>query len=181
MRALNLIVVTSLVSVAACGSNNTATKEESLQIFAAASAAMSSAQSRALSDAQQLRAVGAPAELTIDFSGPCTLGGRVGMTGSVETSDAADLVAVDLKATFDGCREPQGTLDGDLRTTSTVNGTNISVTLKGDIDWEDGNGASASCEFDMKTAVTSETVVVSGHLCGFDVAADLGLSIDRPN
>lgn len=174
MRTLNLIVVTSLVSVAACGSNNTATKEESLQIFAAASAAMSSAQSRALSDAQQ--GLQAPAEIMVNFSGPCTLGGQVGMTGSVENSDAGGRVAVDLKATFDGCREPQGTLDGDLRTTSTVDGTNVSVTLKGDIDWEDGNGASASCEFDMKTAVTSETVVVSGHICGFDVAVDLGLN-----
>ena len=174
MRTLNLIVVTSLVSVAACGSNNTATKEESLQIFAAATAAMSSAQSRALSDAQQGLQV--PAEVTINFSGPCTLGGRVGMTGSAETSDTAGRVAVDLKATFDGCREPQGALDGDLHTTSTVDGSNVTVTLKGDLDWEDGNGASASCEFDMKTAVTSETVVVSGHLCGFDVAVDLGLN-----
>src|SRR5688572_26594244 len=79
MRTLALVVLTSLVSATACSSGPS--KSESLQIFAAATTAMASAQSRAISDAQQLRPLRAPAELLLDFTGPCTLGGSVGVTG----------------------------------------------------------------------------------------------------
>lgn len=175
MRILELIVVTSLVSAAACSSGPS--KEESSQIFVTASIAMTSAQSRAVADAQQLRVLGAPVELLLDFSGPCTLGGLVGVTGSYDTSGTAGNTAFDMTAAFDACREAQGTLDGSLRWTSTVNGTSVSATMKGELDWSDGNGASASCDFDLLTVITPETAAVSGRVCGYDAAADLGIGI----
>jgi flagellar basal body L-ring protein FlgH len=171
MRTLHLVVLTSLVSAAACSSGPT--ESESLQIFAAASTAMASAQSRAVSDAQQ--ALPAAGELVLEFSGPCSLGGLVGVTGSYDASGTADQAAFDMAATFDACREAQGTLDGSLRWASAANGTSFSATMKGDLDWSSNNGDSASCDFNLSIAVTAQTVDYSGHICGYDVRADLGI------
>jgi hypothetical protein len=173
MRTLDLIVVTSLVSAAACSSGPS--KEESIQIFAAANTAMTSAQSRAVSDAQQLRVLGAPVELLLDFTGPCTLGGLVGVSGSYDAAGTADRAAFDMTAAFDACQEAQGTLDGRLRWTSVGDGTSFSATMNGELDWSGSNGDSASCDFGLSIAVTSVTVAYSGHLCGYDVRADLGI------
>ncbi|HWO21975.1 MAG TPA: hypothetical protein VNO30_24605 [Kofleriaceae bacterium] len=175
MRALNLIVVTSLVSAAACSSG--ASKEESLQIFAAASTAMASAQSRAVTDAQQLQALRAPAELVLAFNGPCALGGTVGVTGSYDASGSGDRTAFDMTASFSTCREAQGTIDGKLRWTSVVSGTSFSATMDGELDWSNSNGDSASCDFDLSMSVTTDTVAYSGHICGYDVKADLGITV----
>jgi hypothetical protein len=173
MRALGLVVLTSLVSAAACSSGPS--KSESLQIFAAASTALASAQSRAVTDAQQVRGLRAPAELLLDFAGPCTLGGTVGVTGSYDTSGTGDRAAFDMTAAFATCKEAQGTLDGDLHWTSVADGTGFSATMRGDLDWSSADGASASCDFDLSMAVTSQTVSYSGHICGYDVRADLGI------
>jgi hypothetical protein len=173
MRALNLFVLTSLVSAAACSSGPS--KEESLQIFAAASTAMASAQSRAVTDAQPLQALDAPAELLVDFAGPCTLGGQIGMTGSYDAAGTGDRAAFDMTASFRACREAQGTLDGSMRWTSVADGTSFSATMDGELDWSSDQG-SASCDFDLSMAVTTETVAYSGHICGYDVRTDLGIS-----
>jgi hypothetical protein len=172
MRTLNLIVLTSLVSVTACSSND-ATKAEASQIFAAATTSMTSAQARAVTDAQP-----GAVELALDFSGPCTLGGLIGVTGSYDASGTGDRAAFDMKTTFDACREALGTLDGSLRWTSAANGTSFSATMKGDLDWSSSDGAAAaSCDFDMSIATTPQTVDISGHICGYDVRADLGFSV----
>jgi len=173
MRILDLVVLTSLVSATACSSGPT--KEESLQIFAAASVAMSSAQSRAVTDAQHLQALRAPAELLLAFDGPCTLGGAVGVTGTYDAAGTADRAAFDLTASFSACKEAQGTLDGRMQWTSVAEGTSFSATMKGDLDWSSANGDSASCDFDLRMAVTTQTVSYSGHICGYDIKADLGI------
>lgn len=173
MRTFGLIVSMSLVSAAACSSGPT--KSESLQIFAAATTAMTSAQTRAVTDAQQLQVLGAPAELLLDFTGPCTLGGTVGVSGSYDSSGTGDRAAFDLTAAFRACQEAQGTLDGSLRWTSATNGTSFSAAMKGDLDWSGANGDSASCDFDLSMAVTAQSVAYSGHICGYDVQADLGI------
>jgi hypothetical protein len=71
MRMLGLC---SLLALVACDSGPT--KEESMQVFAAATTAMSSAQARAVAEASR-QTLQAPAELVLDFTGPCTLGGTV--------------------------------------------------------------------------------------------------------
>ncbi len=173
MRTLHLVVLTSLVSITACSSGPT--KSESLQIFAAATTTMASVQSRAVSDAQQLQALAAPAELLLDFTGPCTLGGTVGVNGSYDSSGTGERAAFDLTAAFRSCKEAQGTLDGSLRWTSMADGTSFSATMTGDLDWSSVNGDSASCDFDLSIAVTPQTVTYSGQLCGYDMRADLGI------
>jgi hypothetical protein len=174
MRTLGLIVLMSLVSTAACSSGPT--KSESLQIFAAATTAMTSAQARAVSDAQPLQVIGAPAELLLDFTGPCTLGGTAGVSGSYDSSGTGDRAAFDMTVAFGSCKEAQGTLDGSLRWTSVTNGTSFSATMRGDLDWSSANGDSASCDFDLSMAVTAQTVAYSGHICGYDIQAELGIS-----
>jgi hypothetical protein len=172
MRILDLIVLMSVVSAtAACDSGPT--KSESLQIFAAATTAMASAQTRAVTDAQQLQA---PAELVLDFSGPCTLGGTVGVNGSYDGSGTGDRAAFDMTTAFSSCKEAQGTLDGSLHWTSVVDGMSFSATMTGDLDWTSINGDSASCDFDLSMAVTTASVMYSGHLCGYDIRADLGIT-----
>jgi hypothetical protein len=173
MRTLGLLVSMSLVTAAACSSGPT--KSESLQIFAAATTAMTSAQARAVSDAQQLQVLGAPAELLLDFTGPCTLGGTIGVNGSYDSSGTGERAAFDLTTAFRSCKEAQGTLDGSLRWSSVATGTSFSATMKGDLDWSSASGDSASCDFDLSIAVTAQAVTYSGHLCGYDVQADLGI------
>jgi hypothetical protein len=171
MRTLDLVVLMSIVSAAACDSGPT--KSESVQIFAAATTSMTSAQARAVSDAQQLQPL---VELVLDFTGPCTLGGTVGVNGSYDGSGTGERAAFDMTTAFSSCKEAQGTLDGSLRWASVASGTSFSATMTGDLDWSNINGDSASCDFDLSMAVTPQTVMYSGHLCGYDLRADLGIS-----
>lgn len=167
------LLLSSVLLVAAAGCNSGPTKSESLQVFAAATAAMAQAQSRAVADAQAV----APADLALDFSGPCTLGGTVGVSGRYDTSGSGQNAAFDLTVAFDNCREVTGTLDGNLRWTSVVDGSSFTATMKGDLGFE-GNNVSASCDFDLRLAVDSTSVSYSGSLCGYDVQADL--NVGRP-
>ncbi len=173
MKLSKLLV---LVPLAACSSQPS--KQESLQVFAAATAAMSSAQARAVTDAQQPGVIQAPAVLTLDFAGPCTLGGTVAVTGSYDGDGTDSRAAFDLTASFDGCKEPQGTLDGSLRWTSTANGTSFSATMTGELDWSGAGGESASCDFDLSLSVDPQRVSYAGSMCGYDLQTELGIQTD---
>ena len=168
---MKLAKLLPLLLLAACTDN--ATKQESVQIFAATSAAMTSAQSKAVDQARATNLV-APAELTLDFSGPCSLGGTVALKGNYAGSGADDRAAFDLDVTFDNCRELAGTVDGDLAWTSVVDGAGFRATLDGGLDWKDSD-SSASCDFDLSLDVGDTGVHYGGHLCGYDVRADITL------
>ena len=71
---MRLLTLVPFLALAACTDN--ATKQESVQIFAAATSAMSTAQAKAVTQARATSLV-APAEVSLDFTGPCTLGGTV--------------------------------------------------------------------------------------------------------
>jgi hypothetical protein len=165
---MRLVKLVPLLALAACTDN--ASKEESVQIFAAASTAMSSAQTKAVTKAQGTPLL-APADLVLDYSGPCTLGGSVALTGTYN-GDGSDHAAFDLNATFSGCHEPTGTLDGNLEWTSNATATGFSATMKGGLDWT-GHDGEASCDFDLTLTVTETVVGYGGHLCGYDVGAEL--------
>jgi len=169
MRILKLL---TLMSLAACSSGPS--KSEALQVFAAATSTMASAQSRALADAQDPNAITAPVEYLLDFSGPCTLGGSLGVTGSYDTSGTGDRSAFDMTMSFDSCAEVQGAIDGRMRWTSVAEGLVFHATITGDLDFESQDLA-ASCDFDLGMEVTEQSVSYSGHVCGYDMKADLGL------
>ena len=160
-----------LLLLAACTDN--ASKEESVQIFATASTVLGSAQAKAVSDARGAQLV-APAELTVDFSGPCLLGGTVALKGTYVGDGDDERAAFDLDATFDNCRDVGGTLDGGLAWTSEATTAGFAATLDGGLDWK-GNDASASCDFDLALTVGETGVVYGGHLCGYDVRTELVL------
>lgn len=164
-----------LLPLAACSSQPS--KQESLQLFAAATAAMSSAQTRAVTDAQE-QGVIAPAVLTLDFTGPCTLGGTVAVTGSYDGDGAGSRAEFDMRASFDGCKEPGGTLDGSLRWVSVADGTSFSATMTGELDWRSPGGESASCDFDLTVSVDPQRVSYAGSMCGYDVQTELGAGAD---
>jgi hypothetical protein len=164
MRLIKLLPVLAL-AVGACADDN-ATKQESVQIFAAATTAMSSAQSKAVEAAKAGNLVD-PEEIELDFSGVCSLGGAVTVKGSYK-GDGTDHATFDLQTSFTGCHEPTGTLDGNLSWESDASDAGFSAAITGQLDWT-GNNGSASCNFDLSLSVTQTTVNYSGHLCGYDV------------
>jgi hypothetical protein len=161
---LPILIVPGLL--AACSSGPS--REESARIFAAATTAMASAQSRAVADAGS--ALRAPADLLLDFTGACTLGGSISLTGSYTGDADTDTATFELTTRFDGCRELQGTLDGDLRWTSVATETGATTTMKGVLVW-DGSDGSATCELDVQTTVSATGFSYSGSICGHDAAS----------
>jgi hypothetical protein len=168
---MNTRYLLPLLVLAACSDGPS--KEESMQIFAAANTAMTSAQSRAVTEAQT-GLLTAPADLVLDFTGPCSLGGSVGVSGSYSGTGGTS-ATFDLATTFDACHELQGTLDGDVHWTSEATGTSFTAAMTGDLAW-DGSDGSASCTLDLHLAVGQLGVSYTGSLCGYDVTADLTLS-----
>jgi hypothetical protein len=168
---MKLAKLLPLLVLAAC--TGSATKEESVQIFAAASTAMSSAQAKAVDQARATQLT-APAEVTVDFSGPCTLGGTIGLAGSYVGDDNDDRAAFDLTASFNGCRELTGTLDGSLTWTSEATAAGFSASIEGGLDWH-GNDGDASCDFDLSLTVTETAITYGGHLCGYDARTEIVL------
>jgi hypothetical protein len=163
-----------LFALAAC--TDGPSKQESIYIFAAAQTAMSNAQSEAVAEADMPFA--APAETTLDYSGPCSLGGTISLTGSysddsVDGADA-DRAAFDLTTSFNGCAEVTGTLDGSLQWTSVADDAGWTATMKGGLVWR-GQDGDASCDFDLSMLVSDTVISYGGHLCGYDVGAELVL------
>jgi hypothetical protein len=171
--AMRILPFLPALLLAACSSGPS--KTEAIQMFSAATTAMASAQSRAVADAGRA-AIAAPAQVALDFSGACALGGTVGVQGSYDSSGTGDRAAFDLTTSFDACREPLGTLDGELRWSSVVDGALFHAAMTGELSWT-GNDGSASCDFDLSIDVSDRSVSYGGHVCGYDVRADLGLNV----
>lgn len=165
LAVMNIAKLLPLIVLAAC--SNSATKSESVQVFAVTTTAMTSAQGRAVVETSDGNA-------NVTFTGPCTLGGSVTVTGSYQGADAGERAAFDLKTSFDSCRELTGTLDGSLNWTSVAEGNMFNASMTGSIDF-DGNDTSVSCDFDLHMAVGPGAVSYSGSMCGYDVQADLGI------
>ena len=169
MRLVNLVPV---FLVAACTSGPS--KEESVQIWGAASAAMTAAQQRAV-EAARASNVAPVTDLDLNWSGNCTLGGTVGVTGMYSGDGSDDHASFDLHTTFNGCREAQGTVDGDLTWKSVASGTSFTASMDGSINWNGQNGDSASCNFDLAITLTATSVAYGGSLCGYDVGDEINL------
>jgi hypothetical protein len=174
MKRLSMTMILPLSLLAACSDGPT--KEESLKVFAAASSAMSSAQSRAVTDARSNSTLAPVDRLDLDYSGPCTLGGTAKVTGSYEGDGADDHAAFDLRTTFTGCREFAGTLDGELHWTSVVAADKFTASMTGGLDWH-GNDGDASCDFDLSLEVSNVGISYGGTLCGYDVKTELKIGL----
>lgn len=159
------ILLSAVLALAAC--TDTASKQESVQIFAAATTAMSTAQTKAVEQAKGTQLTD-PGAITLDYSGTCTLGGSVVVKGEYAGEGADDRADFDLNTSFNGCHEAGGTLDGNIHWTSSASSSGFSAVMDGSLDWA-GNNGSASCDFDLSLAVTQTSVSYSGHLCGYDV------------
>ncbi len=171
LAAMNRITLLLPFLIAACTSGPT--KQDASRLFGAAGVAMASAQSSAVSSAQGKHALVAPAQLSLDYSGPCALGGTAGVTGSYDDgSGSGSNAAFDMTVSFSACRSVAGTLDGSVQWTSTASNGGFSATMNGNLDWTDGKD-SASCAIAVQLAVTSTSVTYSGSVCGYDVQADL--------
>jgi hypothetical protein len=164
MRLIKLLPVLA-VALTACA-DTSATKQESVQIFAAATTAMTSAQSKAVDQANARHLV-APETVDLDFTGVCSLGGGITVAGSY-AGDGSDRATFDLQTSFNGCHEPTGTLDGQLSWQSDASATGFTAAITGELDWT-GTNESASCDFDLSLAITATSISYGGHLCGYDV------------
>jgi hypothetical protein len=164
MKLQNLL---PFVLLAACSSGPS--KQESTQIFATTTSALTSAQSTAVADSGS-----GSGDLSLNYSGPCSLGGSISVVGSYN-GDGTEMASFDLTATFDHCSEPTGAIDGDMHWTSTSSGSGFSAAMTGGVDW-DYNNSSASCDFDVHMAVSDTAVSYTGSICGYDVTTDLTLT-----
>ena len=142
-----------------------------MRIFAATSTVTATAQSSAVTVA---KAGGDTGELSLDYKGTCALGGSVSVKGSYAGDGDDDHAAFDLSTTFDGCKDIQGTLDGELHWTSTASAGGFSASMTGGLDWTSGND-SASCDFDLHLAITENSITYGGSLCGYAVT-ELGIT-----
>lgn len=173
LAAMTRMTLLLSIFVAACSSGPS--KQEASMMFGAAGLAMSSAQSSAVASARDHKALLAPAELQLDYAGPCPLGGTAGVTGSYDdASGSGSNAAFDMTVTFGACHGEAGTLDGSVHWTSSATAGGFSAAMNGNLDWTDGND-SASCGIDVKLAVTSTSISYSGSVCGYDAQADLHL------
>jgi hypothetical protein len=155
-----------LVLFAACTSG--ASKQDAARVFTAATTSMASAQARAVSAAHDAAALVAPAALGLQYSGSCTNGGTVAVSGSYDDSGNGMEAAFDLDTSFSGCKEVTGTLDGDLHWTSNAGATGFTSAMTGSLTWTDGQD-SATCDFDLHLSVSQVALSYTGSVCGYDV------------
>lgn len=168
MRLSNLV---PLFLLASCTSGPS--KEESVQIWGAASAAMTTAQQRAVESARASNVLPVT-DLHLNWSGSCTLGGTVSVSGNYTGDGSDDHASFDLQTTFSNCREAQGTVDGSLTWKSVASDTSFTASMDGNIDWHGQNG-DASCAFDLAITLSSTSVSYGGSLCGYDVGDEINL------
>lgn len=167
------LVLLPLLVVTAC--SDQPTKEESLKIFTATTTATTATQSAAVTVARNDSS--GSGSLSLDYSSKCLLAGTVGVQGAY-TGNGTDMhAAFDLSTMFTDCRGLGGTLDGDLKWTSTADPNGFNAAMTGSLDWSDDN-SSASCDFDLQLAVTPSTVKYGGSLCGY-LVTELGLAIGK--
>jgi hypothetical protein len=164
------LLLLPIVFAAAC--SDQPTKEESVRVWSTASISLSNAQTQAVT---QARPAGGTADVDLNYSGACTLGGSVSVNGNYAGDGSDDRAAFDLTASFDGCKDVGGSLDGDIHWTSTADASGFSASMDGSLAWESGND-SATCDFDLHLAVTEAAITYSGHLCGYTMS-ELGVTV----
>lgn len=143
-------------------------RQNAEQAFGAASRAMEAASARLGSGAGV-----APVYGDVDVSVPCSRSGSLAVSGTFDAGDYG--ASFDIDATFNSCREAEGTLDGTLHWDSSADASgNVHDHWGGTLDWFDQYG-SWSCVFDLTMIVDGTGVHYSGSICGYDAQADLGL------
>lgn len=152
-----------LVLAAACTSGPS--EEEANQIFATTNSALSNGQSAALAQTD------GSGNLALDYTGPCALGGTLSLVGNFNDDDF-DQAVFDLTASFTACKDAGGTLDGELQWTAEASAAGATVSLVGDVDWDNGS-SSASCAIDLHMAGSMTSVSYSGTICGYSASAQL--------
>lgn len=170
MLAMKRLLLLPIVFAAAC--SDQPTKEESIRVWSSASVSLSNAQTSAVT---QARTGGGTADVDLNYTGACTLGGSVSVNGNYAGDGNDDHAAFDLTATFDGCKDIGGSLDGDIHWTSTADAAGFSAGMTGSLSWENGND-SATCDFDLHLAVTQTAITYGGTLCGYTMA-ELGITV----
>jgi len=164
------LLLLPLVFAAAC--SDQPTKEESVRVWSAASVSLSTAQTQAVTVAKTGTN---SADVTLDYSGPCTLGGSVSVDGNYSGDGNDERAAFDLTANFNGCKDIGGTLDGDIHWTSTADAAGFTAAMTGSLNWESGSD-SATCDFDLHLAVSQTSITYGGSLCGYTMA-ELGITV----
>jgi len=172
MPGMKRLLLLPIVFAAAC--SDQPTKEESVRVWSTASVSLENAQAQAVTAA---RNGGGTSDVTLNYSGACTLGGSVSVNGNYAGDGNDDHAAFDLSASFDGCKDIGGSLDGDIHWTSTADANGFSAGMTGSLAWVSGND-SATCDFDLHLAVSQTAITYGGTLCGYTMA-DLGLSVSH--
>ena len=169
MRILTLGL--PLLFAAACTSGPS--KQDASRLFVATTAAVQTAQQKAVTSTQALTT---PAARNLDYIGPCDGEGSFEIKGTYDdASGSGAAAAFDLQASFNNCVSLTHTaLDGNLHWSSTSDASGFSASLGGSISFSDQT-SSAACDLDLHMAVTTTSISYAGTVCGYDVTTDLGL------
>jgi len=170
MPDMKRLLLLPIVFAAAC--TDQPTKEESVRVWSTASISLENAQTKAVT---QARPGDSTADVDLNYTGACTLGGSVSVNGNYAGDGNDDHAAFDLNASFDGCKDIGGSLDGDIHWTSTADANGFAASMTGSLDWASGND-SATCDFDLHLAVSQTAITYGGTLCGYTMA-DLGITV----
>jgi hypothetical protein len=165
MLAMRLHNLLALVLLVACDSGPS--KQESAQIFGSVWTALSNGESAAIAAAPNHSP-----EPQLEWSGPCSLGGTLTLSGAYESGDVDTDASgsFDLRSTFTGCKEAAGTFDGELRWSSIADANMYAWTMDGTLAWV-GHDGSGSCDFDLTMTFSEGGISYDGSVCGNTMTA----------
>ena len=163
---MKLLALAPVLALAACADNGPS-KQEAARIYQAMSVAATNGRVQAVNHAGA--PLTAPADLTLDYSGPCSLGGTVGVQGTFSGDETTATGSYDLTAAFAACHEAPGTLDGSIHWSGSSSATGFSSSMVGNIDFDDGS-TTTSCAIDVQMTVGATGVTSTGTFCGYDVS-----------
>lgn len=171
MKLTTMIGLLSL-SLAACATDdasNGSGPATSSRLSKAQSGALFSATVRGLKagspGAQQALA---PAQVSVDSTFACDLGGHFDITGTYDYSPDSAAAQWDLDASFVGCNMSEVTMDGQLSwNQSTITAGSFSETLAGSLTVST-QGLTTTCAFDVRIQTGPNGDVYSGTICGYD-------------
>lgn len=167
---MRIATLLPLAVLAACSSDssNEPSQHDAKRTFSAANSALEAA-SRSLGARARLAA---PAAGSVDVTDACSQGGSITLAGTYDAG--SDGSSIDVDASFDGCQEDEGALDGTLHWTSNVDGVRVEYSWIGTLTLTDATGT-WQCAFDLSLIVDETGVHYAGSLCGYDVETDLDL------
>ena len=145
---------------AACGGDDTLTREQAAQAFTSMQSAVTEVSTQAEVSASQHGG-------TVSVTAACSAGGHASASGQWVTDQSFS-----LDVTFTSCAVGNITINGDLSYAATESSTSATLTMEGHLSFS--GAVTGSCGVDLTAALSSSTLHLSGNICGIELDENLG-------